>query len=121
MFVFETLVVQDKPYFESLYEEGSAISQKLHKKREEAEAQRVSACTFAPRLVSKQLVKEGTVMKVRLREWKLLVWLAGQRGRLQECGSWCRRRGPGREGKKTYVSQGICAHAPVGRSTGLNN
>ncbi|KAF8057295.1 hypothetical protein HT031_006103 [Scenedesmus sp. PABB004] len=61
---------KDTPLFEALYAEGGAIRAKLSEKRAAAEAQATSSCTFAPRLVSHQMVKEGRVMRsVRDGTW----------------------------------------------------
>lgn len=57
-------VLQDVPAYEALYAESSAIREKLSEKRAEAEAAAAKELTFAPKLLSKQLVKEGRVMKV---------------------------------------------------------
>jgi hypothetical protein len=57
-------LLQDTPVYESLYQESSIINQKLTEKRAVQEAERSKQCTFAPTLVSHQLVKEGRVMKV---------------------------------------------------------
>jgi hypothetical protein len=56
--------LQDTPAYEVLYQENSIQNQKLVEKRAQQEAERSKQCTFTPRLVSAQLVKEGRVMKV---------------------------------------------------------
>lgn len=44
------------------------MQQKLEEKKAEVELERTQACTFAPKLVSQQIVKEGRVMKVSLKQ-----------------------------------------------------
>lgn len=56
--------VQDTPAYEVLYKEDSIIRGKLSEKRAQQEAEINKDCTFAPQLVSQQLVKEGRVMRV---------------------------------------------------------
>jgi hypothetical protein len=55
---------QDKPAYQVLYQEDSVLKGKLNERRAQQEAEMSKQCTFAPTLVSQQLVKEGRVMKV---------------------------------------------------------
>lgn len=73
-------VLQDTPAYEVLYQESSIINQKLTEKRAEREAERNKQCTFAPTLVSQQLVKEGRVMKVRVVRAAVLLAAGGKLG-----------------------------------------
>lgn len=59
-------VVQDTPLYEFLYQESTVLNQKKSERRARAVAEEASACTFAPRLVSQQLVREGRVMRVSI-------------------------------------------------------
>ncbi len=61
------MLLQDTPLHEYLYQGSVVLSQKLNERRAQVEAERTASCTFAPHLVSQQIVKEGRVMKVRQR------------------------------------------------------
>lgn len=56
--------LQDVPLHELLYAESAQLSQKLDERRARAAAEMAHSCTFAPVLVSQQLVKHGRVMQV---------------------------------------------------------
>eukprot|EP00879_Flechtneria_rotunda_P016181 GHRR01016925.1.p1 GENE.GHRR01016925.1~~GHRR01016925.1.p1 ORF type:complete len:770 (+),score=302.29 GHRR01016925.1:355-2664(+) len=54
---------KETPVFNVLYQESSLLSQRLDEKRAQVEAAQSKVCTFAPKLVSQQLVKEGRAMR----------------------------------------------------------
>lgn len=61
---------KDTPAYEVLYQENSIIQGKLTERRAQQEVELSKKCTFAPQLVSQQLVKEGRVMRaVREGSW----------------------------------------------------